>query len=68
MSVPIDQIVIIYGGKQLQNGKILSDYNMTPESTAHLVLRFEGGNWVFIHSKLNLKSKYHLLYTYPTKK
>ncbi len=44
IEVPPDQIVLIYGGKQLQNGKILSDYKMTPECTIHLVLRFEGGN------------------------
>ncbi len=44
MNVEINQIVLIYGGKQLQDGKILSDYNMIPECTVHLVLRFKGGN------------------------
>lgn len=41
--IQVDQIRLIYSGKQLSDEKTLQDYNVIAGGTIHMVLQLRGG-------------------------
>ena len=47
-SIPVEEQRLVFAGKELQNDRVLSDYNITNRSTIHLLGKFKAPINLFI--------------------
>ncbi|XP_030646892.1 polyubiquitin-like isoform X1 [Chanos chanos] len=59
--VPVDQQRLVYGGKQLEDGGKLEDYNIGAGCTIHMTLRLRGGCCVFLRNEKGQTKTYEIV-------